>query len=51
MDADAHAYVDGADHTPWQIIMKYYISWYLNGAAPAVEVRYTLSSSRSTDKY
>ncbi|KZV73237.1 glycoside hydrolase family 71 protein [Peniophora sp. CONT] len=36
MDADAHAYVDGADHTPWQIIMKYYISWYLNGAAPAV---------------
>ncbi|VDC04446.1 unnamed protein product [Peniophora sp. CBMAI 1063] len=36
MAADAHAYVDGADHTPWQIIMKHYISWYLTGTEPAV---------------
>lgn len=38
MDGDAHAYVDGMDHTGWQIVAKYYISWYLNGSPPAVEV-------------
>ncbi|KAL4257236.1 Glycoside hydrolase family 71 [Pleurotus pulmonarius] len=37
MDGDAHAYVDGMDHTGWQIIAKHYISWYLNGSPPAVE--------------
>ncbi|KZV73756.1 glycoside hydrolase family 71 protein [Peniophora sp. CONT] len=36
MAADAHAYVDGADHTPWQFIMKHYISWYMKGTEPAV---------------
>jgi hypothetical protein len=39
MDSDAHAYVDGMTHTAWQIPAKHYISWYLNGAEPAVTVR------------
>lgn len=38
MDADAHAYVDGMDHTGWQIVAKYYVSWYLNNSPPAVQV-------------
>ncbi|VDC04449.1 unnamed protein product [Peniophora sp. CBMAI 1063] len=36
MDPAAHAYVDGKQHTPWQIVMQHYISWYLNGTEPAV---------------
>ncbi|KAL0955994.1 hypothetical protein HGRIS_002171 [Hohenbuehelia grisea] len=37
MDADAHAYVDGMDHTGWQLIAKYYISWYINGSPPVIQ--------------
>jgi len=37
MDADAHAYVDGMDHTAWQIVAKHYINWYLSGTEPSIE--------------
>jgi len=29
-------YVVGANHNPWRIIAKYYISWWKNGKAPAI---------------
>ncbi|KAI0322382.1 glycoside hydrolase family 71 protein [Amylostereum chailletii] len=37
MADDAHAYIDGIDHTAWQIVAKYYVAWYLTGGAPAVK--------------